>query len=60
MHVIEIVIVLVFYEPSVAAGYFFPNLDKLPGWTVRAVSEPVTENGLTYRFYDYVNTKLCD
>ena len=42
------------------ADSFFPNLDKLPGWTVRAVSEPVTENGLTYRFYDYVNTKLCD
>ena len=36
------------------ADSFFPNLDKLPGWTVRAVSEPVTENGLTYRFYDYV------
>ena len=42
------------------ADSFFPNLDKLPGWTVRAVSEPVTENGLTYRFYDYVNTKLCE
>ena len=42
------------------ADSFFPNLDKLPGWTVRAVSEPGTENGLTYRFYDYVNTKLCD
>ena len=35
------------------ADSFFPNLDKLPGWTVRAVSEPVTENGLTYRFYDW-------
>ena len=40
------------------ADSFFPNLDKLPGWTVESVSEPVTENGLTYRFYDYVNTKL--
>lgn len=46
--------------PAEGADSFFPNLDKLPGWTVRAVSEPVTENGLTYRFYDYVNTKLCD
>ena len=41
------------------ADSFFPNLDKLPGWTVESVSDPVTENGLTYRFYDYVNTKLC-
>ena len=40
------------------ADSFFPNLDKLPGWTVESVSEPVTENGLTYRFYDYVNTNL--
>jgi len=37
---------------------FFPNLDKLPGWEVEATSEPMVENGLTYRFIDYVNTKL--
>ena len=40
------------------ADTFFPNLDKLPGWEVEAVSEPVEENGVTYRFVDYVNTKL--
>ena len=40
------------------ADSFFPNLDKLPGWTVESVSDPVTENGLTYRFYDYINTNL--
>ena len=40
------------------ADTFFPNLDKLPGWEVEAVSEPVTENGVTYRFVDYINTKL--
>ena len=40
------------------ADSFFPNLDKLPGWTVDSISDPVTENGLTYRFWDYVNTKL--
>ena len=39
------------------ADTFFPNLDKLPGWEVEAVSEPVEENGVTYRFVDYVNTK---
>ncbi len=37
---------------------YFPNLDKLPGWEVEAAGEPVTENGLTYRFVDYINTKL--
>ena len=40
------------------ADTFFPNLDKLPGWEVEAVSEPVEENGITYRFVDYVNTRL--
>ena len=37
---------------------FFPNLDKLPGWEAESISEPMVENGLTYRFIDYVNTKL--
>ncbi|MCI2057819.1 MAG: dihydrofolate reductase [Oscillibacter sp.] len=37
---------------------FFPNLDKLPGWEVEKTGEPVSENGLTYRFVDYVNTRL--
>ena len=40
------------------ADTFFPNLDKLPGWKVEATSEPVEENGVTYRFVDYVNSKL--
>ena len=40
------------------ADTFFPNLDKLPGWKVEATSEPVEENGVTYRFVDYINTKL--
>ena len=37
---------------------FFPNLDKLPGWEVESCSEPVTENGHTYRFLNYINTRL--
>ena len=40
------------------ADTFFPNLDKLPNWKVEKRSEPVEENGLTYRFIDYVNTAL--
>ena len=40
------------------ADTFFPNLDKLPGWAAASVSEPVEENGLTFRFIDYVNTRL--
>ena len=40
------------------ADTFFPNLDKLPGWEVESVGEPIEENGMTFRFIDYVNTKL--
>lgn len=40
------------------ADTFFPNLDKLPGWEVESVSEVVEENGYTYRFINYINTKL--
>ena len=40
------------------ADTFFPNLDKLPGWKIEATSEPVEENGVVYRFVDYINTKL--
>lgn len=40
------------------ADTFFPNLDKLPGWAVESISEPVEENGVSYRFVDYINAKL--
>ena len=40
------------------ADTFFPNLDQLPGWQVEYTSDPIEENGLTYRFVTYVNTKL--
>mgnify|MGYP000957480408 FL=1 len=40
------------------ADTFFPNLDTLPEWTVERTEAPVTENGLAYRFVDYVNTAL--
>ena len=37
---------------------FFPNLDKLPAWQVASESDPITENGYTFRFVEYVNTEL--
>ena len=40
------------------ADTFFPNLDKLPNWTLAASGEPIEENGLTFRFLEYVNTKV--
>ena len=40
------------------ADTFFPNLDNLPAWEVEHTSEPITEYGVTYRFIDYLNTKL--
>ena len=39
---------------------FFPNLDKLPGWEIEEESEPMTENGITFRFVTYINNKHCD
>ena len=36
------------------ADVFFPDLDALPAWTVEHTGEPITENGLTYRFVDYI------
>lgn len=41
-----------------AADTFFPNLDKLPNWEVEHIGETVEENGVTYHFIEYVNTKL--
>lgn len=41
-----------------AADTFFPNLDKLPNWEVEHTGETVEENGVTYHFVEYVNTKL--
>ena len=40
------------------ADTFFPNLEELPEWEVESVSDPVEENGLTYRFVNYVNTAI--
>ena len=37
---------------------YFPNLDKLPDWEVEKESEPLEENGITYRFVDYINKNL--
>lgn len=38
---------------------FFPNLDKLPNWEVVSQGEPMEEDGLQFRFLEYVNTKLA-
>lgn len=37
---------------------YFPNLDKLPGWEMVSSGEPMEENGLTFRFIDYINSKI--
>lgn len=38
---------------------FFPNLDKLPNWEVESAGELMEENGLKFRFIEYINTKLA-
>ena len=40
------------------ADTFFPNLSAMENWEVESESEPIEENGLTYRFIDYVNKNL--
>ena len=40
------------------ADTFFPNLEKLPAWEVEHTSDPVTENGLTFRFVEYLNKNI--
>ena len=37
---------------------YFPDLDHLPGWELESASDPITENGLTYRFIQYLNRNL--
>ena len=37
------------------ADTFFPNLDKLPDWEVEHAGEPITENGLTFRYIEYIH-----
>lgn len=40
------------------ADTFFPNLDQLPGWAAETVGEPMEENGLIYRFVEYINQNI--
>lgn len=40
------------------ADTFFPNLDKLAAWKIVSRSEPVEEDGLTYRYVEYLNQAL--
>lgn len=35
---------------------FFPDLERLPNWEAASPGEPVEENGLEFRFIEYVNT----
>jgi len=37
------------------ADRFLPDLDKLPNWEIRKVSELHTENGMQFQYIDYVN-----
>lgn len=41
-------------EAAPEADSFFPNLDTHPDWRVESESGPMEENGLTFRYVDYV------
>lgn len=45
---------------AAGADTCFPDLDALPDWEIASVSDPVEENGVTYRFVDYVNTRQTE
>lgn len=40
------------------ADTFFPNLDKLSCWKIVSQSEPIVEDGVGYRFFEYRNRNL--
>jgi len=42
-------------ELQIPADRYFPNLDEMPQWEIAEVSEPMEENGVTYRFVTYRN-----
>ena len=35
---------------------FIPNFDELEGWSLEAVSEPMTDGGHSFRFATYINS----
>ncbi len=37
------------------ADTFFPDLNTHPDWEVAHTGDPITENGFTYRFVEYIN-----
>lgn len=40
------------------ADTFFPNLDKLSCWKIVSQSEPIEEDGVSYRFFEYQNRNI--
>ena len=38
------------------ADTFIPNFDKLEGWSIESVSEPLEDGGYTFKFATYVNS----
>ncbi|MGI6212995.1 MAG: dihydrofolate reductase [Christensenellales bacterium] len=43
-------------DATANAEYFFPNLDRLPEWSLSDESEPVIDNGYNIKFTRYVNS----
>ncbi len=41
-------------EAAPEADSYFPNLDKHPDWRLASESETMEENGLRFRFAEYV------
>ena len=41
-------------DDAIVLGGFFPNLDDNPDWRIESESETFEENGLKFRYVDYV------
>ena len=53
-HCDRVLVTKVYASPE--ADSFFPNLDAHPDWRVESESDLMEENGLRFRFIDYVKT----
>ncbi len=45
-------------DASPLADAFFPDLDKLPGWSLESAGEQLDYNGITYQFLTYVHARV--
>ena len=43
-------------DASFPADKYFPDLDADPRWQIKEISEPMEHEGISFRYYTYINT----